>query len=203
MSEAPSPVGFSTFIHSSCVHDIILLSQTRTARGQREEDPQKGSRNEGFTTTILSRFELESLLGDRHAMAGLLGCSHTMCQLCTSHMVVSAEEVTRTLHEGKFPSTCRGFRSRSVSSFRPSDPLLPTIQVTSSDSSGDVLSMILSFHEEGDIGRSPRMQYHAQSLVETAKFRVTIVGYPESQVFPRVRDNLHIRIQGIQTFPIP
>lgn len=43
----------------------------------------------------------------------------------------------------------------------------------------------------GDIGRSPRMQYHAQSLINEG-FDVDIVGYLESPVLTNVQDKSNI-----------
>lgn len=51
----------------------------------------------------------------------------------------------------------------------------------------------------GDIGRSPRMQYHAQSLVREG-YNVDIVGYNDSQVLDDLRENA--TIIGVQK-PLP
>lgn len=51
----------------------------------------------------------------------------------------------------------------------------------------------------GDIGRSPRMQYHAQSLVREG-YNVDIVGYSDSQVLDDLRANA--TIIGVQK-PFP
>lgn len=49
----------------------------------------------------------------------------------------------------------------------------------------------------GDIGHSPRMQYHALSLAE-ANFDVSIVGYLESKPHHKLTSNEHINICPIQ-----
>jgi beta-1,4-mannosyltransferase len=43
----------------------------------------------------------------------------------------------------------------------------------------------------GDIGRSPRMQYHAQSLIRQG-FDVDIVGYTDSPVLDDLKENATI-----------
>jgi beta-1,4-mannosyltransferase len=52
----------------------------------------------------------------------------------------------------------------------------------------------------GDIGRSPRMQYHALSIAGHGG-RVVIVGYLESEVHPDIQSNRLISILPISTFP--
>lgn len=43
----------------------------------------------------------------------------------------------------------------------------------------------------GDIGRSPRMQYHAQSLIREG-FNVDIIGYIDSPVLDDLKENATI-----------
>ena len=43
----------------------------------------------------------------------------------------------------------------------------------------------------GDIGRSPRMQYHALALAH-ASADVDVVGYPGSAIHPTIRDHARI-----------
>ncbi|KAK9468163.1 hypothetical protein V1512DRAFT_258889 [Lipomyces arxii] len=50
----------------------------------------------------------------------------------------------------------------------------------------------------GDIGRSPRMQYHVLSLVETG-FLVDFVGYTECAPLSAIQNNPDIRIHSIKT----
>ncbi|OQR87949.1 hypothetical protein ACHHYP_07781 [Achlya hypogyna] len=47
----------------------------------------------------------------------------------------------------------------------------------------------------GDIGRSPRMQYHAISLAEMPETRVTVVGYEGERCVPQLvaKDNIELR----------
>ncbi|KAG5519577.1 hypothetical protein PMAC_001732 [Pneumocystis sp. 'macacae'] len=52
----------------------------------------------------------------------------------------------------------------------------------------------------GDIGRSPRMQYHALSLAQHG-FEVDLVGYRGSSVFPDVNKSENIRIKYITLPP--
>lgn len=52
----------------------------------------------------------------------------------------------------------------------------------------------------GDIGRSPRMQYHALSLAK-AGFDVDLVGYPGSRPLEKILSNSNIRLCHIKTLP--
>ncbi|KAL9063487.1 MAG: hypothetical protein Q9157_008221 [Trypethelium eluteriae] len=52
----------------------------------------------------------------------------------------------------------------------------------------------------GDIGRSPRMQYHALSIAN-ARGRVEIIGYQESDVHPEIRSNKSITIVPLSPTP--
>lgn len=52
----------------------------------------------------------------------------------------------------------------------------------------------------GDIGRSPRMQYHACSIAKYGG-RVDIVGYHESEVLPEIQRNKLINIVPLKPFP--
>lgn len=52
----------------------------------------------------------------------------------------------------------------------------------------------------GDIGRSPRMQYHALSIAKHGG-RVDLVGYVESEVHPDVLANRLIKVVPISPFP--
>ena len=52
----------------------------------------------------------------------------------------------------------------------------------------------------GDIGRSPRMQYHALSIASRGG-RVDLVGYVESEVHPDIEASRFINIVPIQPFP--
>ena len=54
----------------------------------------------------------------------------------------------------------------------------------------------------GDIGRSPRMQYHALSIANHGG-RVDLVGYVESDVHPDILANQFIQVVPIQPFPKP
>ena len=49
----------------------------------------------------------------------------------------------------------------------------------------------------GDLGRSPRMLYHALALAE-AGARVDLVGYEETDLAPAVRDSPAIRVHGLR-----
>lgn len=49
----------------------------------------------------------------------------------------------------------------------------------------------------GDIGRSPRMQYHALSLAEQAHFEVDLIGFLESEPLLELRSNPHIKIHPL------
>lgn len=52
----------------------------------------------------------------------------------------------------------------------------------------------------GDIGRSPRMNYHALSLVNLG-YKVTIIGYEESKQMNEIKSNSSILIFPLNTFP--
>lgn len=52
----------------------------------------------------------------------------------------------------------------------------------------------------GDIGRSPRMQYHALSIAARGG-RAVIIGYVDSDVHPDIQANRLISILPIPTFP--
>ncbi|MFH4979613.1 hypothetical protein AB6A40_006322 [Gnathostoma spinigerum] len=52
----------------------------------------------------------------------------------------------------------------------------------------------------GDIGRSPRMCYHAKSLAEK-NYRVQIVGYVDTLPFPAISKNPNIRLVGLRHPP--
>lgn len=52
----------------------------------------------------------------------------------------------------------------------------------------------------GDIGRSPRMQYHVKSLVET-HYSVDLIGYVESKPLEDLTCNANIRIHPLNPFP--
>lgn len=45
----------------------------------------------------------------------------------------------------------------------------------------------------GDIGRSPRMCYHAKSLADK-NYRVQIVGYFDTQPHPQISEHPNIRL---------
>ncbi|CAI5959487.1 unnamed protein product [Closterium sp. NIES-64] len=51
----------------------------------------------------------------------------------------------------------------------------------------------------GDVGRSPRMQYHALSLANQAGLEVDLIGYAGSQVHPSVAEHprIHLRLLGM------
>jgi beta-1,4-mannosyltransferase len=68
-----------------------------------------------------------------------------------------------------------------------------------------VLSFIKSKNDAfivvlGDLGRSPRMNYHCLSLVE-AGYRVTMFGYVENKQMSQIESNPMIRIVKLNTFP--
>ncbi|XP_055638974.1 chitobiosyldiphosphodolichol beta-mannosyltransferase [Toxorhynchites rutilus septentrionalis] len=52
----------------------------------------------------------------------------------------------------------------------------------------------------GDIGRSPRMQYHVKSLSET-RFFVDVIGYVESKPLDELTCNPNVRIHPLYLFP--
>ncbi|XP_055387699.1 chitobiosyldiphosphodolichol beta-mannosyltransferase [Condylostylus longicornis] len=53
----------------------------------------------------------------------------------------------------------------------------------------------------GDIGRSPRMQYHAQSLLQE-NFNVEIIGYSETQILDCLSSSTNqVKIHGLTQFP--
>src|ERR1700761_3862019 len=52
----------------------------------------------------------------------------------------------------------------------------------------------------GDIGRSPRMQYHALSIASHGG-RVDLIGYVDSEVHPDVQKSRLIRVVPIQSMP--
>lgn len=52
----------------------------------------------------------------------------------------------------------------------------------------------------GDIGRSPRMQYHSLSLAE-AGYKVDIVGYEETKINPTIIQHSNIHIHPLMHIP--
>lgn len=52
----------------------------------------------------------------------------------------------------------------------------------------------------GDIGRSPRMQYHALSIASHGG-RIDLIGYSESEIHPDVQASRFINVVPIQPFP--
>ncbi|KAL2810007.1 glycosyl transferases group 1-domain-containing protein [Aspergillus granulosus] len=52
----------------------------------------------------------------------------------------------------------------------------------------------------GDIGRSPRMQYHALSIAQRGG-RVDIIGYHDSEVHPGISSNPNISITALPSYP--
>lgn len=52
----------------------------------------------------------------------------------------------------------------------------------------------------GDIGRSPRMQYHCVSLAREG-YNVDIVGYNESEPIHELKSNKNIKIRKLATCP--
>ncbi|KAF4670373.1 mannosyltransferase [Perkinsus olseni] len=52
----------------------------------------------------------------------------------------------------------------------------------------------------GDIGHSPRMQYHAVSLAEQAGLDVVLLGYPGSKPMKEVVSSRHIEVRHIRPF---
>ncbi|KAN0040085.1 hypothetical protein ACTA71_011970 [Dictyostelium dimigraforme] len=54
----------------------------------------------------------------------------------------------------------------------------------------------------GDIGRSPRMQYHSMSLSKLENTKVTLIGYRESEPHPQIVNNDSITIEPLKPFPI-
>lgn len=51
----------------------------------------------------------------------------------------------------------------------------------------------------GDVGRSPRMQYHAMSLADIGNFEVDLIGFPGSTPRSEVLENKHIRMFFLRT----
>ncbi|KAN0012360.1 hypothetical protein ACTFIU_007659 [Dictyostelium citrinum] len=54
----------------------------------------------------------------------------------------------------------------------------------------------------GDIGRSPRMQYHSMSLSKLENTKVTLIGYRESEPHPQIVNNESITIEPLKPFPL-
>ncbi|KAF2142891.1 glycosyltransferase family 33 protein [Aplosporella prunicola CBS 121167] len=52
----------------------------------------------------------------------------------------------------------------------------------------------------GDIGRSPRMQYHALSLARQGRV-VDVVGYRESELHPQLEAHARVRVYGVPPWP--
>ncbi len=52
----------------------------------------------------------------------------------------------------------------------------------------------------GDVGRSPRMNYHSLSLVKLG-YRVSIIGYVESKQMSEIETNKNIKIIPLGEFP--
>ncbi|PIO57932.1 hypothetical protein TELCIR_20647, partial [Teladorsagia circumcincta] len=53
----------------------------------------------------------------------------------------------------------------------------------------------------GDIGRSPRMCYHAYSLATQLDYNVNIVGYLDSTPHPLIHNNIHIKYVALSPPP--
>ena len=54
----------------------------------------------------------------------------------------------------------------------------------------------------GDLGRSPRMQYHALSLSQQAKMDVDVVCFLETRPRDELVDDPHITVRPIRPFPL-
>lgn len=52
----------------------------------------------------------------------------------------------------------------------------------------------------GDIGRSPRMQYHVHSLLEH-NFNVDLIGYRDTEPIPEIAQNTRVNIHKLVPFP--
>lgn len=52
----------------------------------------------------------------------------------------------------------------------------------------------------GDIGRSPRMQYHAKSLAES-RYLVDLIGYVESKPLEDLTSSANVKIHRLNPFP--
>lgn len=52
----------------------------------------------------------------------------------------------------------------------------------------------------GDIGRSPRMQYHVKSLIEN-NFTVDLIGYAESAPIKEIQQSSQVKIHNLTPFP--
>lgn len=52
----------------------------------------------------------------------------------------------------------------------------------------------------GDIGRSPRMNYHALSFANLG-YKVTLIGYEENKLMREIQSNKNIQIAPLNTFP--
>ncbi|KAE8158700.1 glycosyl transferases group 1-domain-containing protein [Aspergillus tamarii] len=74
-------------------------------------------------------------------------------------------------------------------------PKRSTAQVTSTDPKTTVQILVL-----GDIGRSPRMQYHALSIAKGGG-QVEIIGYHESEVHPDISSDPRISIVALPPHP--
>ncbi|CAF0713323.1 unnamed protein product [Brachionus calyciflorus] len=52
----------------------------------------------------------------------------------------------------------------------------------------------------GDIGRSPRMNYHCLSLLKLG-YSITFIGYKESKLMDEIEQNKHVKILALQSYP--
>ncbi len=55
----------------------------------------------------------------------------------------------------------------------------------------------------GDVGHSPRMQYHALSLAESDRVRVEIIGYKGSKPIDKLLQHPDVRIRYLARFRLP
>ena len=53
----------------------------------------------------------------------------------------------------------------------------------------------------GDIGRSPRMQYHSLSLIKKG-YELDVVGYKESEVLPQLDQDGRCSVNALTSFPL-
>eukprot|EP01132_Coremiostelium_polycephalum_P005934 gene5934-7389_t len=54
----------------------------------------------------------------------------------------------------------------------------------------------------GDIGRSPRMQYHTLSISRIENTRVSLIGYLENEPHQQIKNSDNIDIQPLKPFPV-
>ena len=97
----------------------------------------------------------------------------------------------------------RPLRLRDCARFAAKTPRKPnmlmttTMESTASSNSSTTQPLHVAVIVMGDVGRSPRMQYHAESLLQEG-FTVSLIGYQGEQLIPSLQDHDSDRLHVIR-----